>query len=196
MRKGLIKNILLVFLLTIAVFSVFRYIVIFREKLELTSELTQVKKDISALQEEKQKLIEDIEKEKKENKVLGHKVTQLKGNLGAAQSRLARLFAEYSQTEKKLEDLNARFSLLKSENDALIKDNQNIRSKMKSSAELKKAMKQLRRQAFKVTKQIRHKADADRMIEGNNGYLIKDGKPTYPARIKVEITPASPDKNE
>ena len=58
MRKGLIKNILLVFLLTIAVFSVFRYIVIFREKLELTSELTQVKKDISALQEEKQKLNE------------------------------------------------------------------------------------------------------------------------------------------
>ncbi len=196
MEKGRIKNIVLVFLLTIAIFSIFRYVVILREKLELAGELTQVKKEIVAIQEEKQKLIQDIEKEKKEGKELSRKVTRLKGNLGAAQARLARLFAEYNQTEKKLEDLGARFSLLKSENEALVEENKNIKAKIGSSAGLKKAMKQLRKQAFKVTKQIMHKADEDKLIEGNNGYLIKDGKPTYPARIKVEITPASPEKND
>ena len=169
---------------------------ILREKLELAGELSQVKKEIVALQGEKQKLIQDIEKEKKEGKELSQKLARLKGNLGAAQSRIARLFAEYNQTEKKLEDLGERFSLLKSENQALVEENENIKAKMGSSAGLKVAMKQLRKQAFKVTKQIMHKADEDKLIEGNNGYLLKDGKPTYPARIKVEITPATPDKND
>ncbi|MBL7070466.1 MAG: hypothetical protein ISS27_03230 [Candidatus Omnitrophica bacterium] len=196
MGKGRIKNILLVFLLTIAIFSIFRYVVIFREKLELVGELAEVKKEIITLQGEKQKLIQDIEKEKKEGKELSQKVAGLKGNLGAAQARIARLFAEYNQTEKKLEDLGARFSLLKSENDALVEENKNIKAKLSSSTGLKQAMRQLKEQAFKVTKQIIHKADEDKLIEGNNGYLLKDGKPTYPAKIKVEITPATPDKND
>jgi hypothetical protein len=56
---------------------------------------------------------------------------------------------------------------------------------------LKKAIRDLKKQMRKVT----HKATKTKtIIEGNRGFLIKDGKPTSIAKIKIEVIPVPQSK--
>lgn len=53
--------------------------------------------------------------------------------------------------------------------------------KLSSVDELKKAIRELKRRA---------------KIEGNRGFLIKDGQLTTPAKVKIEVIPAPRKNNE
>jgi hypothetical protein len=44
----------------------------------------------------------------------------------------------------------------------------------------------------KVGTEIKKKADTNQAIEGNRGFVIKDGKPTCAAKVKIDVRPASP----
>ena len=199
MNKALLKNILIVLLLTIAVFSVFKYTSSLKEKNDLLNTLNQIKEQIATLEKEKQNLSQALEKEKELQRKLSQENSGLKDGLKISKIRLMKLFRDASKMEKEFQQLNSQISILKAENKALIeKENQaklklsEYETKFNSIAELKKAIRELKRQMHKVSIEINQKTQDEKIVEGNHGFLIKDGKPTYPTRVRIEVIPTPP----
>jgi len=200
MNKGLLKNILIVLLLTIAIFCVFKYTQALKERYDLLVVLHQAQAQAEALGKEKQNLLLGLEKEKELQEKLSSENSSLKGNLEALQRRLTKLFRDIRETQNTLEELNSRYSLLKAENTALmekekqfLRENENLKLKLGSIAELKKAIREFKKQVRKVVS-IAMGQDAralQRVVEGNHGFIIKDGKYTYPTKVKIEVTPVA-----
>jgi len=184
MNKAARKNIFIVLLLILTILIVFIYIL-------------SLRKQVVILDAEKQNLLQDLEKGKQLQQKLSQENAQLKENLVASKKKITKLLVDYSAEHNSLEDLKSKFSILQAENTALREDKEKVsreivdlQAKLGSVAGLKKAIVELRRQMHKVGRQIRQKAEVQESIEGNRGYIIKDGKPTYPARIKIEVLPA------
>jgi len=205
MNKARLKNILIALLVTLTLFSVFKYIYSIKEKYELLNILNQTKEQAAALENEKQNLLQELEKEKELQQKISQENSALKDNIRLSEEKLAKLDADFAQAQKAIEQLNSKFALLKAENTALIEKNSRVNNKLtqvsqekdtlqvklSSIAELKKAIKELKRQMCKVGMVIKEKVRTNKIIEGNRGFLIKDGKFTYPAKVKIEVTPAS-----
>ena len=198
---ALVKNILIVLLIGIAAFSAYEYVIILKEKSDLMSQLAEKRIMINVLENEKQKLLTSLEKEKTQGQKLAQDKAELMVNLKASRQRLSKLFSGNSKNQKALDDLNTKVSLLKSENSALIEqknklalDNEALQTKFNSLVELKKAMRELRKQARRVSIQMIEQSQSEKTLEGNQGYVMKDGKPTLPKKVKIEVTPALQNK--
>lgn len=159
--------------------------------------LNLAKQQVTVLEDEKQNLLREIEKDKKLRQKLTQQNLELKDYLKAGKARMGKLFKVYEGTQETIEQLNSKFSLLKAENTAIItdkerlsKENEALKIKLNSVMELKKAMRELRKQAQKVGMQIIKKTDVRKTMEGNQGFVIKDGKPNNPAKVKIEVVPA------
>ncbi len=205
MNKGLLKNILMVILVIITIFSLFKYIDSLREKYDLLNALNQTKGQLVILEKEKQNLLQDLEKEKQLQEKLAQENLGLKDYLKASKKRLTRLFTDVGEAEKTIEQLNDQFSLLVVENAALreqkdkmttqltqvTQENDALKAKITSITEMKKAIKQLQRQMQRVDREIK-KVKREDAAEGNRGFLTRDGKSTYWGRAKIEVVPLSP----
>lgn len=196
-----LKNLLLVLLVGVTVFSVFRYLAEFKARLDLTHTLNQTKEQLASLEKQRQNLLRQIEKDIKEKEELMQQAVELKDNLRAGRKKISQLFGSLNREEEALGDLKARFSLLSQEvkalnqeKDKLVKENDLLKAKLGSASELKRAIKELKKQAQTVGIQIIKKADTQMTVEGNQGYVVKDGKTNLPARVKIEVTPASDKK--
>jgi uncharacterized protein (DUF3084 family) len=181
MNKGLLKDILIVLLVTIVVFSIYKYKVLLSEKYELLNTLFQVRARAGILEKEKQNLLQDIEKRKGTERKL---ITNLK----ASRSRLAKLFAENNKTENALDESCRQISLLKIENinlkeqkDKVFQENESLKERLSSIEALTKAIQELNK----------NQNQAGNTQQGNKGYLIKNSQFTYPAKVKIEVVPAS-----
>jgi len=197
MNQPKIKNIVIVLLASITIFSIYKYAVAMKEKYALLNEITQKKEQIVLLENEKQKLTQELDKEKALGEKLIEEKAELKENLRASRKRLSRLFVDLAGVQSTLDQVNAHISLLKAENTALTeqknkldKENDAFRAKLSSGAELKKALKELRKQAQKVGVHMIKKAENEKTLEGNQGYIIKNGLTTTPAKVIIEVTPA------
>lgn len=191
------KLILIIFLLSVTVFSVFKYLSSLKEKYDLLQAINEAKAQVAALESEKQNIMQDLEKERQLEQELAQRNTGLKDILMAAQVKITKLNAGFSQAQDELDQLNSQLALLKAENTALREEKDNlsgeltqVSARLNSLSELKKAIKELKRQARKVKVDIeKKKTEVKRIISGNRGYLIKDGRSTYPAKIKIEVNP-------
>jgi len=201
MERAIPKNVLIaifVLLITITIFSAYKYVSALKEKYELLNALNEIKLQVQILENDKQNLLRDLDKEKQLADKLSQQNTGLKENLKASITRLTKLFMGVEQTQKSLDDLHAQFSLVKAENAALkdqvsqvTTENENLKTRLSSVAELKKALREFRRQMGKVGKEIQKKTKADQVTVGNRGFLLKDGQPTLsPKVIKIEVIPA------
>jgi len=197
MNKPKIKNIVIVILISITVFSVYRYVIALKEKYALLSELAQKKEQIVLLESEKQRLTQELEKEKALGVKLAQEKKELRDNLKAGRKRLSKLFMDFAVIQKTLDQISSQASLLKAENAALNEqkakleqENESLKVKLSSAAELKKAIKELRKQARKVGLDMIQKSQSEKTLEGNQGFVIKDGLATTPAKVKIEVTPA------
>ncbi len=124
----------------------------------------------------------------------------------ANSNRLTKLFKDSRDTQKAIEQLNSQFFTLKTENTTLTeqtdklklkfsqvsKENEDLKMKLGSVMELRKAIKELKRQVRKVGIEIKQKTQTEKIVEGNRGFLIKDGQLTYlnPTKVKIEVIPA------
>lgn len=208
MNRIVNKNIIIILLLTITLFSIFKYISYLKEKYNLLDSLKQTKEQVALLEQEKQNLLVALEKEKELEKQLAQEKSELKDNLKASRIRLSKLFRQARETQKAIDQLNSNFALLKAENTALLEqdakaklklsqlseENEGLKARLNSIAELKKAIAELKRQMFNVGVKIIKKSDDQRTLEGNRGFLIKNGKFTYPAKVKIEVVPVTPAK--
>lgn len=211
MKKGIFKNTLIIFLLSITAFSLFKYLSLLNENYSLENNLQQTRERIAFLETEKQNLLKDLQKEKELQLSFYSKVTVLKENLRASNLRLTKLFLENDYAEGVIGQLNSEVSglqeknrLLSEENSRIFQENQGLLSRLNSVDDLKKTirdLKKLKRQGKKRIKvkvtdlnrkmEIRQEASFKEAMRGNKGYLIKDGKSTYPAKIRIEVIPAS-----
>jgi chromosome segregation ATPase len=138
------------------------------------------------MEKEGYRLAQKIEEDKQIQDRLNQEVTSLKGYLRASTKRLVKLFKDYNEGKEAIEKLGEKFSLLKAENEALIKQRLRfsqeilaLKLKMSSVAELQNLIRDLRRR----------KALSPVTSEGNHGYIIKDGKIIAPSSVKIEVIP-------
>jgi regulator of replication initiation timing len=187
MNKAAVKNLALILLCGIAIFSMVRYVSELKARFRLQDSLISAQNDVAVLTQEKQNLLQELGKEKELNAQLAAKNVKLRAYSKASKARMTRLFRDNSKTQTEFEDINAKFAILKAENRALIDshkrsyiENEQFKSKLSSVVELKKAIRELRKKRPKV---------ASLAIEGNQGYLIRDGRSTL-EKIKIEVVPA------
>jgi len=168
MNKTLVRNIVVIFLLVIAGFLIFRYVTFLQSK-------------IVDLEVQKQNLLQDLKKEKDSVGVLEAQKADLKDYLRASQKRMKRSFADLKSANKKNETFDSQFNVLKAENSALLeekqalfRENETMKTKLSSIEELKKAIREIKIQ---------------RRLRGNRGFIVKDGENTQNAKVKIEVTP-------
>lgn len=150
--------------------------------------VNSLRERIVILENQKQNLLQNLEKEKSTVKQLNIKNMGLSRYLMAAHRKLNKSFLDLSTALNKMEKLGAQLSIIKAENSALleehqrfIRENESMKVKLGSIDELKKAIRELK-------KEMR--------IKGNRGFLLKDGKLTSNANIKIEVIPARGEDNE
>ncbi|MBP7836393.1 MAG: hypothetical protein KA022_02850 [Candidatus Omnitrophica bacterium] len=160
MKKPL-RNILILILAIASILAVVMYI-------------TSLRENIALLENQKQNLLQDLEKEKKSVAQLSARNTGLKSYLKAAHKKLNRVKAQMGNFDLRLSILRAENQALSDEKQRLAQENASLKMKFNSVDELKKAMRELKRRA---------------KIEGNRGFLIKDGQLTTPAKVKIEVIP-------
>lgn len=191
------KFIFIAFLIGVTILSVFRYVASLKEKYDLLNELQRSKEQVTVLENEKQTLTQELQKERQLQQKLSQEISKLKDNLKANYIRLTNLFGDFQDAENKIEQLESQSALLKAENTALREEKENLRvekeslqAKLNSIAELKKAIKELKMKARRLKTEIKRKIKTEEFIEGNRGYLVKDGKSTYsPLKVRIEVMP-------
>ncbi|MDD5130895.1 MAG: hypothetical protein PHS66_07625 [Candidatus Omnitrophica bacterium] len=189
MNKNALKNIALILLLSITAFSMVRYVSELKARYRLQDSLSVAEEELAILAQERQKLLQELEKEKALQEQILQKNANLKLYIKASTNKIMNLFQSNSRTKSNLEDINTKFSILKAENKALIDSrkriylqNEEFKAKLSSVAELKKAIRALRGK--------KQKPSVFSVEEGNEGYLIKDGQSTTIAKVKIEVVPA------
>lgn len=192
MHKNMFKNILIILLLGITAFSMVKYVSELKERYRLQDSLMQAQDRITALAQERQNLLQEIGKEKGLKEQLALKNKGLKNYLRASKDRISRFFRDNTVVENNLEEVSAKFSILKAENRSLIgsreriyAENEQMKLKLSSVVELKKAIREL-----KSKKYVPH----DLIAEGNEGFLFRDGHSTVLEKVKIEVIPAQTKK--
>lgn len=192
MNKDTVKNIAFILLLGITIFSLVKYVSESKARYRLQDSLVQAQGQITVLAQEKQNLLQDLKKEKELKKQLELENTKFKGYLRASRNRITRFFQDNAKIQNNLENSGARLSILKAENRALIDshkriytENTGFKLKLSSVVELRKAIKEL---------MAKKRRNSDSEAEGNQGFLIKDGRSTALVKVKIEVIPAQTKK--
>lgn len=181
------------------------FVLVLLVALSLSRYIWGLKTQVKVLKNEKQNLLQELKKEKEARERLIQENLLLKGNLQAAQGEVARLKEEISQSRQIIEQLNAQLltfkqaplpaaeekSAPKGKTSDLSLQEDELKSHLDSIVKLKRAIRQLRKQVHKVDKEFNGKSETVRIIEGNRGFLLREGKSTIPARLKIEVNPAS-----
>jgi len=196
------KIILTALLVGITIFSVFKYVAALKEKYDLLKNLNQVKGQVAALEQA-------IEKEKELQNTLAQENLTLENELKTNTDKLTQLDLDLQNSQKTIEQLTSQIALSQAENTALREEKDKLtleltqvsqeidtlKARLSSIPELKKAIKEAKMQIPKVKAMIREITRKRRIIEGNRGFLIKNGMSTFPiTKIKIEVMPASTSK--
>lgn len=204
-----LKIIIIAFLAGITIFSVFQYVSSLRQLFELRAALRQTEERITSLEQDRQNLIVELDKEKQLKEQLLGRNLMLKDYARHASQKMSKLNTALFNSYTMNETLTIQISLLRSENTSLrveqtefhsklsaaMSEKDVLEKKMSSVFELKKAIKDLKKKmrsvvtvvsepkpVFVVTTPVK-----ERIIEGNRGFLIKGGKVTYPLKVKIEV---------
>jgi hypothetical protein len=185
MNKGVVKNLVIILLLGLTVFSMVRYGSELRERLSLEDTLAKAQGELSVLNQEKQNLLQELGNEKERNESLTAKNANLKAYVKASKTRMDRLFKDKAE----LETVSAKFTVLKAENRALIEsrkrvylENEQFKLTLSSVPELKRAIRALRSK----------KPDTQIPQDANQGFLIRHGRSTL-GKVKIEVVPNVPE---
>lgn len=149
-----------------------------------------LRKQVIVLEEEKGRLAQALSEAKESERKLSALNLKLKDNLGVYRNKITKLLAEKTVMQESFEDLRSRFSLLEAENKTLREENESFKARSEGGTGIKNALGELKRQTLKVCRQIRQKVNENKLMEGNRGYMIKEGKSTFPEKVKIEVVPA------
>lgn len=190
-------------LLGIAIFSSYKYFSSIKERYELLDKVQGAQERVLAVETERGNLLKDLENERNRQKGISEENAGLKQQLTTAQADLARMQGDLQAAQQTVEELTNKFSLAKAENDALMKqvaelkgqnaaavqEKEQLKARLNSLVELKMAIRELKRKLRRAKSEINLRLQSSQLVIGNGGYMIKDGKPTYPTRVKIEVVP-------
>lgn len=193
------KNAAIVILAAVIILGVVAYLIQARQKKSLLASLEQVRGELTLLEAEKRSLTVELEKEKQLRQKFGQEIAGLEQQLKERDEKLAGL----SDPEHTIADLNMQVATLRSEAQALRekslklelelaeakKLNADLKGNRSLAAELRKAITELKRQVGQLRRQIKAKTK-DVALTGNRGFIIRDGKPTQSAKVRIEVVPA------
>lgn len=105
-------------------------------------------------------------------------IRQIRVKLAALESKdvmeeLIALRQENTTLKKQIDDLKLKLNQVS-------QAKENLQAQLSYFSEPEKTVRELKTQMRKVTAEIKKKTKPERLIEGNRGFLIKDGKSTYP----------------
>ncbi len=200
----LIRNIIILLLLGLAVFGIVKYIILQREKYDLIESVKQMKVQLAQLENEKQGIKRSYEEEKTLHLAAQEKNVQLEGSLKSTQEQLDKITLDYQGLKEDVEKLNAEVSAVKAEKTFLAEENDELQVKLSdvknenesliarltSIPELKKAIRELKKQMRNAGHEIKKKIMSEKKIIGNQGFVIKQGQPTVSSKVKIEVQPA------
>ena len=139
MGKRLLRNVLILLLVSGSIFLALRYFIYLQEK------AFTLKDNLSLLENQRQNLLQEIEKEKAAVQRLNDKNAGLRDYLKAAHNRLNRSFEELARAQEQIDKLGVQFSVLKAENGALLaerdrlaRENESLKNKPTPPVEPKK----------------------------------------------------------
>ena len=205
--RGKMKNnkaFIIALLAGVTIFSVYRYIVSLKENNSLSSNIRQLNSDVKALEDEKNDLESNLGREKEISRVLTQDITALKDTLTQSKDKLVQLETDFQVSQKTIEELSSEFSLVKAENTALRDqiqgleldisqakvEKEQLQIRLSSIGELKKTIKELRQKTRLVKKQVQQRIAAkEKIVLGNNGFLVKNGRSTLIGTVKIEVEP-------
>jgi chromosome segregation ATPase len=198
--------------------SAILYFASLKERYDLSVAVNRLKLQLNNLEEEKQNLINELEaKRALEARLLKENVA-LTENIQSVQEQVAALSSAFKSARARVKSLTSKILILKEENQALSQEKEvlsgqlaeaaqerdALKSKFDSVIELKKAIRDLKRKIHLAKRAIRRKISSeqepeqkqepepqeDQAPEGNRGFIIKDGKLTFPEyRVKIEVKP-------
>ncbi|MDD5730091.1 MAG: hypothetical protein PHN57_03070 [Candidatus Omnitrophica bacterium] len=196
------RFILIAFLLGLSIFSVYKYIVSVTEKNELMATLEQIKQEVTLLETARQNLLVSLDKERESNGKLTEENSTLKDNLKANEEKMSQLEADLSQTIKRVDELNNQLTSLKEDKETLTlklsqvsQENESLQARFNSIDELKKAIRDLKKNRRGVHKaaltqaKIPQQPAKEKAGSGNRGFLVKNGKSTFYSKIRIEVEP-------
>ncbi|MDD4941850.1 MAG: hypothetical protein PHE65_08105 [Candidatus Omnitrophica bacterium] len=195
-------------------FSIYKYIVSVRETAGLQAELARAEQEIIEMERVRDNLSGDLERAREGAQNLMLENSGLKNRIKEDQIKFSMLEAAIVEAQDNAEDLSAQISIARQENAALVDQIDSLRAGLSAAAQdrdrmaaalssidgLKKAIKDLRRKTRSARRSspVMVRTDAKRRVNeillGNKGYIIRDGKITMPARVKIEVQ-ASPVDN-
>lgn len=174
------KVILIAFLIGVTTFCVHKYLVTLKEKYDLLGTLSEIKNQVVGLENEKQNLLQSLDKEKQGRQKAEQEKLTLEDDLKATAERIAKLEASYIEAWDSSEKLKTQITALNSEKEELAKklvqssqENDTLKARLSSIAELRKALLALERKAQEV--------EANLDAAGNRGVVQK--------KVKIEVTP-------
>ncbi|MBU0503037.1 MAG: hypothetical protein ABH882_07745 [Candidatus Omnitrophota bacterium] len=174
-----------------------------KEKQVLTGDLKKEKELYNDLNGEYQKVQDKL-------KLAGDRLIQIDAEFQSAQKTIEELNFRISILNVEGETLRKENDEAKFNLDEVTQEKNALQDRMNSIAELKKAIKELKKQRKQVMREVARwiapKPDiskpaakeikpevegigAEEVFEGNRGFLIKDKKPTYRAKVKIEVEP-------
>ncbi len=198
------KLMLMIFMAGIAIFCIFQFAKATKEKNDIQNTLTNMKGEISVLEAQKQELTQELVKEHETQQKLATENLGLSEQLKINADKLSQFQFDLQRAQGTIDELNAKVAVLndelvalKLENSQLVQvteERDDLKSKMDSIDELKKAIKELRLQMRKTGKEIK-KEVKKKTIEFsikpdlNYGYVIKDGQSTFSSKVKIQVNP-------
>lgn len=199
----LFKGLCTALLLGITIFCSYKYFSSLKEKYDMLADIRRSGEQIEALQAAQASLSRELESEKAKEASLSAENTGLQEQLRVSRDSLEKMQAELSQTQLTVEELTSQMYAAKAENDALhkqvgalkdeaeaaVREKELLESRLSSFAALKKAIRELKKKVSGARREINGRLEKEHLILGNGGYMLKDGKPTFPARVKIEVVP-------
>lgn len=181
-------------LIGMAMVGVYRYAFLPKSSSDLISNFHAAQKELQALKSEKEALSKELEIRKQDSQ------------------GIEQINAKLLEAEKALEELNVSVNMLKQENQGLKQDKDNLTlqvssvtkerdalaARLKSFKELKKAIRDLKREIhlkkvaeWKEYVKKQKELDVQKLASGNQGYIVKSGKPTTTGKLSIEVVPAN-----
>lgn len=188
-------------------FFVLRYINLIQEKKKVESQLKEVKMQVGFLEgslRQETELRQKLDKEK----------TALTASLKGAEETIVDLNAKNAQSQEHIFSLVKEIKAMENRNsrakeeltqaqeklDALLGKNIELDARLSSVSELKKAIAELKLKLRMKKAGYNHKLKSTRFkkekpswdkenIDGNFGFIIKNGVSTYNGRVKIEVRP-------
>jgi dynactin complex subunit len=190
-------------------FSLYQFTALMQEQAGLKADLSQAQQDIKLVELVRDNLSLDLEKAMVDEKALILENTGLKDQIKTdrdsftvaireAQANMDLLAQQISISREESAALVTQIDGLKSQLTAAAQEKDRMAATLSSIDELKKAIKDLRRRTrqSKRSAPMTIVADSEKQVKeitlGNQGFIVRNGKLTYPSRVKIDVQ-ASPE---